>query len=107
MQQFAYLTGEWQLAQSERLIAADRHLQVETEQLLRRGQAEGVLRRDLPIAWMAHSLGGLFLAAEEAVRMGYIAPRETARLILESFLGGAIEPSARGIVAHLASEERK
>src|SRR4051812_43892268 len=106
VQQFAYLTGEWQLAQSERLMAADRHLQVATEQLLRRGQAEGVLRRDLPIAWMAHSLGGLLLAAEEAVRMGYIAPRETARLVLESFLGGALEPAARTSEAIGSDEER-
>jgi AcrR family transcriptional regulator len=107
VQQFAYLTGEWQLAQSERLMTADRHLQVETERLLRRGQEEGLLRRDLPIAWMAHSLGGLFLAAEEAVRMGYIAPRETARLVLETFLGGAMEPSARECATRSSNEERQ
>jgi AcrR family transcriptional regulator len=106
VQQFAYLAGEWQLQQSEQLMAADRHLQVETERLFRRGQAEGLLRHDLPIAWMAHSLGGLFLAAEEAVRMGYIAPRETARLVLESFLGGALEPSARDCEAKINNQER-
>ena len=38
---------------------------------------------------MAHTLAGLLLAAEEAVRLGDIAPREASRLILDSFLGGA------------------
>lgn len=104
--QFAYLAGEWQLQQSERLMAADRDLQGQTERLLRRGQEEGSLRSDLPIAWMAHSLGGLLLAAEEAVRMGYIAPRETARLVLHSFLGGALEPSARDSATRISGDER-
>ncbi len=105
--QFAYLAGEWQLQQSERLMAADRDLQGQTERLLRRGQEEGYLRRDLPVAWMAHSLGGLLLAAEEAVRMGYIAPRETARLVLDSFLGGALEPAARDCETKSSDEERQ
>ena len=87
-------------------MAADRDLQGQTERLLRRGQEEGSLRRDLPIAWIAHSLGGLLLAAEEAVRMGYIAPRETARLVLDSFLGGALEPSARESAARISDDER-
>lgn len=87
--QFAYLVGEPQLQQNDAMMAGDRALQEETERLLRRGQAEGSLRVDLPVVWMAHTLAGLLLAAEEAVRLGDIAPREASRLILDSFLGGA------------------
>ena len=95
--QFAYLVGETQLQQNDVMMAGDRTLQAETERLLRRGQAEGSLRADLPAVWMAHTLAGLLLAAEEAVRMGDIAPRQVSRLILESFLSGASRHGARAI----------
>jgi AcrR family transcriptional regulator len=87
--QFAFLISETQLMRNEAVMASDRALQQIVEGLLRRGQREGALRYDLPVPWMAHALTGLFLAAEEAARLGAIAPRETAHLILESFLGGA------------------
>lgn len=87
--QFAFLSAETQIRRNEAVMAADLALQELVEGLLRRGQREGSLRYDLPVPWMAHALSGLFLAAEEAERLGAIAPRETAHLILESFLGGA------------------
>lgn len=87
--QFAYLVGETELQQNDAMMAGDRAVQEQTERFLRRGQDEGSLRVDLPVVWMAHTLAGLLLAAEEAVRLGDIAPRETSRLILDSFLGGA------------------
>jgi TetR/AcrR family transcriptional repressor of mexCD-oprJ operon len=87
--QFAFLVGEAQLMENEELMTGDLELQRDLEQLLRRGQEEGAIRYDLPVAWLAHSLAGLLLAADEASRLGSIAPRETTTLILEMFLGGA------------------
>ena len=87
--QFAFLAAETQLARSEPVMAGDRALQDLVEGLLRRGQREGSIRYDLSVPWMAHALSGLLLAAEEAARLGAIAPRETAHLILEIFLSGA------------------
>jgi TetR/AcrR family transcriptional repressor of mexCD-oprJ operon len=86
--QFAFLISEAQAQQSEGIRASDRSLQESTEQLFRRGQSEGSIRADLPTAWLPYALSGYFLAAEEAVRQGDIAPREATRLVLESFLEG-------------------
>ncbi len=90
--QFAFLLAEIQLEDDEALLAGDQALQEEVEQVLRRGQAEGSLRYDLPVAWLAYALSGLLLGAEEAERRGAIAPRDTARLVLETFLEGAAAP---------------
>ena len=67
------------------------------------GEAYRIMFVHVPAAWMAHVLAGLFLAAEEAARYGSIAPRETSRLILESFLNGAARSGEQTCVslAHL------
>ncbi|MEU3059517.1 helix-turn-helix domain-containing protein [Streptomyces subrutilus] len=53
------------------------------------GQRLGRLRADLPPYWIWYSLWGLLDAAAEGVRDGHLAPRDTGRLVLTSFLGGA------------------
>ncbi len=88
--QFAFLVSETQIQESEGVMERDRDLQREMEQFFRRGQAEGAFRFDLSPAWLPYALSGLFLGAAEAVRQGDVAPRETTRLILETFLGGAV-----------------
>ncbi|MEV6955858.1 TetR family transcriptional regulator [Streptomyces sp. NPDC051183] len=57
------------------------------------GQRLGRLRADLPAYWIWYSLWGLLDAAAEGVRDGHLAPRQTGRLVLASFLGGT-RPSA-------------
>ncbi|MET9958407.1 TetR/AcrR family transcriptional regulator [Streptomyces sp. NPDC006326] len=52
------------------------------------GQRLGRLRTDMPPYWIWYSLWGLLDAAAEGVRDGHLAPRETGRLVLQSFLGG-------------------
>ncbi len=86
--QFAFLVSETQIQESQGVMERDRDLQREMEQFFRRGQAEGAFRFDLSPAWLPYALSGLFLGAAEAVRQGDVAPRETTRLILETFLGG-------------------
>jgi TetR/AcrR family transcriptional repressor of mexCD-oprJ operon len=88
VQQFAWMTAERQLEESEPLMTKDRSLDAAVERLLRRGQAEGSLRTDMPIAWLGYTLSGLLLAGAEATRRGYIAPRDFARLVLQSYFAG-------------------
>lgn len=102
--QFAFLVGEGQIEENETLMDRDLELQVQLEALLRRGQAEGAIRYDMPAPWLAYALSGLLLGAEEAERRGAIAPRDTSRLVLESFLAGAAAPLSRPNV--LVSHER-
>lgn len=90
--QFAFLIGEAQIVTNARLLERDQLLQWEMERVLRRGQEEGSIRYDLPVAWLAYALSGLLLGAEEATRRGAIAPRDTARLIAQTFLQGAAVP---------------
>ena len=104
--QFAFLVAEFQLKESETLKTGEQALQEQIEQLLQRGRHEGALRDDLPLPWLAYVLGGLLLAADDAVRAGSIAPRETSRLVLESFLGGAAARGDRPSSRHLVTEER-
>ncbi len=87
--QFAFLIGEAQIVSNATLLERDQVLQLELERALRRGQEEGSIRYDLPVAWLAYALSGLLLGAEEASRRGAIAPRDTARLIVQTFLQGA------------------
>jgi hypothetical protein len=55
----------------------------------RRGQAEGVIRPDVPAMWLVALLGHTLIAAAEAVRAGAIGRLEAPRLVLTSFLDGA------------------
>jgi TetR/AcrR family transcriptional repressor of mexCD-oprJ operon len=97
--QFAFLVSETQIQESEGVRQRDRELQEETERLFRRGQAEGAFRFDLPAAWLAYALSGLFLGAVEGVRQGNVAPRETTRLILETFLAGVATGPRRHVIS--------
>jgi AcrR family transcriptional regulator len=90
--QFAFLISETQIQESAGMVERDRALQQQAEAFFRRGQATGAFRFDLPAAWLAYALSGLLLGAAEGVRQGDIAPRETARLILETLLNGVASP---------------
>ena len=61
--------------------------------LLPRAQAEGHLRRDIPIAWLARSLNALVFAAWEGVHAGDLAPRDAPNLAITTFLHGTHNPS--------------
>lgn len=57
--------------------------------LLRRAQAEGDLRRDAPVAWLARSLDALVYAAWEGVDAGELAALEAPHHVMSMFLDGA------------------
>lgn len=82
-------------ALTDHVILADASLNERTEQLTTReaalwaaGQRAGVLRDDVPPRWICHAVYGLLVAGREASRLGDVAPRELADLVLSTFLRG-------------------
>ena len=47
-----------------------------------------MLRDDLPPRWICHAVYGLLVAGREASRLGDVAPRDLADLVLSTFLDG-------------------
>ena len=56
--------------------------------LVRRGQAAGELRADLPAWWLVASLVGAVYAAWEAIADGRLAPRDATGLVVTTVLDG-------------------
>lgn len=56
--------------------AADR-----LEQLIRRGQQQGVFRTDLPITWLVNAVHYLLNGAAEETRLGRLDPASTANVL--------------------------
>lgn len=82
-------------ALTDHVILADASLRERTEHLTTRdaalwaaGQRAGVLRGDLPPRWICHAVYGLLVAGREASRLGDVAPRDLADLVLSTFLKG-------------------
>lgn len=93
--QFWFLAIDAQLHESEDVRKADRQVHEALLGLFQRGQEEGVLRADLPTGWLLRAYGWLLYAAVTAARRGEIAPRDTARLVLSTFITGTAAPSGR------------
>lgn len=55
-------------------------------------QAAGVLRADLPLRWFGHTIYGQLVAGREAVRLGDVARRDVAHLVLSTLLTGVTAP---------------
>jgi hypothetical protein len=62
---------------------ADRRL----EELVRRGQADGTFRLDLPPAWVLTAATWLVAGAADGLRLGTLAARDVERLVVETLLG--------------------
>ncbi len=82
-------------ALTDHVILADASLRERTEHLIAReaalwaaGQRAGVLRDDVPPRWICHAVYGLLVAGREASRLGDVAPRDLAGLVLSTFLKG-------------------
>ncbi len=66
---------------------ADRRLQ----ELVRRGQADGSFRLDLPPAWVLTAATWLVAGAADGLRLGVVAVGDVERLVVETLLG-AVRP---------------
>jgi TetR/AcrR family transcriptional repressor of mexCD-oprJ operon len=58
------------------------------EDLIRRGQSEGVFRSDLPASWLTSALHHLMKGAAVDVSKGRLASADAPRFISETFLAG-------------------
>ena len=85
---FQFLLREGDIQMSKDMEARWTHLEDLFDQLMRRGQQEEVLRRDLPARWLNDSLTALIFVAWEGIHNGHIAPRDAPRLIMTTFLAG-------------------
>lgn len=88
-------SDDFGFALTDHVIAANEDLRERTDQLCDReavlfvaAQAAGVLRTDLPPRWFGHAIYGLLVSGREAVRVGDVARRDVARLVLSTVLVG-------------------
>lgn len=82
-------------ALTDHFILNDASLRERTEHLTSReaalwatAQEAGVLRVDLAPRWICHAVYGLLVAGREADRLGNVASRDLADLVLSTFLTG-------------------
>ncbi len=84
-----FLLRERSLDVEPDLTARLEALDEQVRALVRRAQAEGTLRRELPDEWIVASLNALVYAAWELVALGRVAPAAAPALVLDTLLGGA------------------
>lgn len=58
------------------------------EDLVRRGQADGSIRPDYSVAWVADLILGVIWTAADAIHDGRLAPHNAAELVVDSILHG-------------------
>ncbi|GAA4984662.1 TetR/AcrR family transcriptional regulator [Yinghuangia aomiensis] len=82
------LYGENALCEVPEIDAAWQRIDNRVNAVVRQGQADGVLRLDLPAAWITEAVFSLAVGAGWAVRDGRLARREAPRGVAELLLGG-------------------
>jgi TetR/AcrR family transcriptional regulator, mexCD-oprJ operon repressor len=102
--QFAFLAAEAHAQRSRRFEQADQEVDERLLSLFRRGQTEGALRPELPALWLVRAYGGLLYGLALGAQRGDVAPRDAARLVLDTFLRGAAAPTAGSRPAPRRSE---
>jgi len=85
----AFLFRERSLDHNEGVQSRLHTLNASHDGLLQRAQAEGVLRSEVPTAWLSRSLDGLIYAAWEGIDAGAIAELAAPDLVVSLFLAGA------------------
>ncbi|WP_139415882.1 TetR/AcrR family transcriptional regulator [Agromyces laixinhei] len=105
----ALIESSWQLtAQAGTILEAAqavlppgriRELHAEPEarvnHLIRRGQAEGVFRTDLPVSWLASSMHHVMKGAAADITAGRLDPGDAGQFIAEVILGAYTPPVIR------------
>lgn len=88
----AFLRRERSLDTEPELIARVEALDAPVRALVRRAQAEGVFRADLPDEWVVASLNSLIFTAWALIAQGWIAPVAAPDLVMRTLLGGIETP---------------
>lgn len=74
------------------LVEQGEELEGREQALLARAQELGLLRRDVPVAWLSSWIFGLLVAARDATRRGQVGLRAVESLVLTSFVEGRSAP---------------
>ena len=87
-ERYHFLLAEAQLEEDAEIVAAEERIDAPILGLILRGKEDGTFASDVPEAWILNALGALLFAAWEGVRDGYLAPRDTPRLVARTLLSG-------------------
>lgn len=88
-QQFGFLLTDTIVEQIPSIASRTEDLIDAEADFYARAQEVGLLRRDVPPRWLAHSSYGVLIAAREAIRAGDVALRGLDDLVISTFLQGA------------------
>lgn len=88
----AFLRRERSLDTEPELVARLEALDAPVRALVRRAQAEGIFRADLPDEWVVASLNTLVFAAWELIAQGRIAPVVAPDLVMRTLRSGIETP---------------
>ncbi|WP_219049162.1 TetR/AcrR family transcriptional regulator [Streptomyces sp. JJ66] len=91
----AFLYGENQLYEPGQPDPGWARIEERVGALVRRGQEQGVFRRDLSPDWLTDALYALVAASGWSVQDGRMAPKEAPRMVAELLLGGVLERSEK------------
>lgn len=94
-ERYHFLLAEAQLENDSEVVAAEGRIDAPMLGLIERGKEDGTFAAGMPDAWILNAMGALLFAAWEGVRDGYLAPRETPRLVARTLLSG-VGADARG-----------
>lgn len=85
---FAFALTEHSLQDFPDLLARTEHLVALEVALFAAAQRAGVLRPDVPAAWLSHVAYGVMVAVREALRAGDVGSRAAGDLAVAAFLDG-------------------
>lgn len=93
---YSFLGQEPAFATDPEIRARTSEVDHSLDALFARGQREGTLRADVPLAWVSAVFDQLLFATWRGVRDGYLAPLDAPRVMLSTLLGGlGPSPDAR------------
>ncbi|UGY90441.1 TetR/AcrR family transcriptional regulator [Streptomyces gobiensis] len=90
----AFLYGENQLYESDRMDEGWQRVDAKVSGLFRRGQQQGVFRPELAPSWLTEALYALIAASAWTVQDGRMAPKDAPHMVAELLLGGALRRTA-------------
>lgn len=86
---FGFALTDPTMLDAPEMAARTRTLQDREIAFFEAAQQAGVVRRDVPAAWLSHLVFGLLVAARQAERDGDVARRDLPDLVLTTYLQGA------------------
>ncbi len=87
-EEFGFALTDHFLSHSPELVERATGLEKLDVALYAAAQQAGVLRSDLPAAWLSHAVWGLMIGSRNALRAGDVARRPLEDIVISTFLDG-------------------